>query len=348
MPSTISRLAGATLAPLAVIASAHDAGAQTGTASAHIEVSGAVRASRAASASFSFQEPTLLYIILSAPPPGDSALSLALVRTSTGRPRPGRYQVARTRQAQPEGSTDFIVVLEGQRRGWAMDSGVVTIERVDSLTLTGRVSASGVGVRVNARFTAGQDQYGTAFRNRRRKAPPPPQPLGTPIKVLVMLEPGVEARFDTLRLPAAAKGGQTRYLTLERRSGDTLRFEVKAGPEYKNALATVADTVTGPKGAVVLRGSTAVIASADRDVRLREANRAIYQLYREQLTTGDPVGLANRIMCETQRMMKAHGDSATELMDEAEFLAIDPLRDEAALDRFNRALAGRVFGADCG
>jgi hypothetical protein len=331
-----------------------EAAAQTAPATAHIEVSGAFRRSNDGSSRFYFSTPTQLEIRLDAHLPDNRVLVLWMQRNGAGFPRPGRYAVARgTAYEPPADSTLFQILLQDQGR-WVMDSGAVTIESADTLQVTGRLSArsepagGGELVRVTARFTARYDRSKSlGLPPSRQPKHSPVQPPGTPILLFVILEAGVEARFDTLRLPARPKGGETRYLKLERRSGDTLRFEVKAGPEYKNALATVADTLTAAKGAVLLRGSTTIIASADRDVRLRAANRGIYDLYREQLTTKDPVGLANRVICETRRMIQVHGDSAHELMAEAEFLAVDPLRDEAAINRFERALAGRMFSMEC-
>ncbi len=345
------------------------AAAQTGPRKGHIEVTGSIQRTGDASSRFYFATPTQLEIRLNAPMPGNRVLVIWLQRSGASFPRAGRYQVGRGRGYEPPAdSSVFQVHLQDEKR-WIMDSGSVTIESADTVQVTGRLSASGAlmegagRVRVEASFTSRYDGMSTRMRQvasgqaephppslglppSRKPRPPAVSPPGTPIKVIVILEPGVEARFDTLRFPAEPKGGKTRQFVLDRRSGDTLNFEVKAGAEYKNALATVADTVTAAKGAVVLRGSTAIIASADRDVRLKAANRAMYDLFRESLTTTDPVGVANRMMCETDRMMTVHGDSARELIAEAEFLAIDPLRDEAAVNRFDRALGGRTFTID--
>jgi len=346
------------------------AATQTRAATAHVEVSGAIRRSNDGSSRFYFSTPTQLEIRLDAPLPDNRVLVLWVQRSGAAFPRPGRYAVVRGRGAEPPADSSVFQVLLQDEGRWIMDSGAVTIEAADTLQVTGHVSArgeqqaGGERVRVVARFTARYDRMSARMRQMasgqaephppslglppsRKPKPPRISPPGTPIKLVVILEPGVEARIDTLRLPAEPKGGRTRHLMLDRRSGDTLRFEVKAGAEYKNALATVADTVTAAKGAVLLRGSTTIIASADRDVRLRAANRAIYDLYRESLTTADPGSVANRMMCETQRMIRVHGDSAEELIAEAEFLAVDPLRDEAAVNRFERALAGRMFSPDC-
>lgn len=55
-----------------------------------------------------------------------------------------------------------------------------------------------------------------------------------------------------------------------------------------------------------------------------------------------------RVGCEIDRLYRIYGESrAHSLIQEAEFLAIDLVRDREALRRIDAALAGHVFSAGC-
>ena len=134
--------------PVVVLASAGLVGhaeAQGVPTTGRIRVSGALHQQRGAYGYFEFQTPTLLVLWVLAQPSPKGIFSLQMRRRGAAFIQPGRYPVMPGAQGRvlPQDSSVFQVTVQHEARTWDMDSGSVTIERADTLSLSGRVSLRG-------------------------------------------------------------------------------------------------------------------------------------------------------------------------------------------------------------
>jgi hypothetical protein len=157
----------------------------------------------------------------------------------------------------------------------------------------------------------------------------------------------VRGRIDTLRVHVTGPT-DLKLFRLIRPKGYRATYAFEADTGFQKLSVMVGNRLAPSKGQVVVGEARAFIVSADRIVRLRVENAKLFQLLQAQLTAKDHPLAFKRVSCEVDRLMSLYGhDRADTLIREAEFLAIDPIRDEEALRRIDSALAGHVFRAGC-
>ena len=159
----------------------------------------------------------------------------------------------------------------------------------------------------------------------------------------VAVSTGVQGTVDTVRLEGATEDEQVKLHAIPRPRGSRIayRFTADSGYHTPNNLTPVGKG--SATGEIVLQGNQELAIVADPIFHLTPDNRALYELYRTQLTSKDPVGIYIAIECETERMMDAFPDRADRLIEEAYRLAVDEARDRKALTRIDEALDGYAF-----
>jgi hypothetical protein len=164
----------------------------------------------------------------------------------------------------------------------------------------------------------------------------------------VMVGGGVRGRIDTLKIRVRGGPSDQEFFRIVRAKGYRASYTFTADSGFQNLSVMVGYGLVRSHGEVVVGDAQLMIVSADRVVELRPENRKLFQLLRAQLTAKDHVLAHKRVGCELDRLIQLYGPRrADSLIREAEFLAIDPIRDEAALRRVDNALAGHVFSAGC-
>ena len=159
----------------------------------------------------------------------------------------------------------------------------------------------------------------------------------------VAVSTGVRGTVDAVRVEGATEDQQVRLQAIPRPRGSRLayRFTADSGYNTPNNLTPIGKG--SATGEIVLQGNQELAIVADPILHLTPENRKLYDLYRAQLTSADPVGIFIDIECETERMMDAYPDRADRLIEEAHGLAIDGARDRKALTRIDDALDGYTF-----
>ncbi len=164
-----------------------DAEAQVPT-TARIRVTGAVNQQRDAYGNFHFQTPDLLVLWVIAPHSPQGSVSLQMRRRGAAFIQPGRYPIVLAGRTGPQDSSVFQVFVQQDSRSWVMDSGSVTIQRADTLSLSGHVSMRGSRpssyegraptdtIRVESQFTLRYDPFTVQMRQiyHERAEPHPP------------------------------------------------------------------------------------------------------------------------------------------------------------------------------
>ena len=155
---------------------------------ARIRVTGAVHQQRDAYGYFHLQTPDLLVLWVISQRSAQGSVSLQMRHRGAAFLRPGRYPVVRAGRTGPQDPSVFQVSVQQDARSWAMDSGLVTIDSADTLSLSGRVSMRGSRpssyegraptdtIRVEAQFTLRYDPFTVQLRQlvHERAEPHPP------------------------------------------------------------------------------------------------------------------------------------------------------------------------------
>jgi len=159
----------------------------------------------------------------------------------------------------------------------------------------------------------------------------------------VAVTTGVRGTVDAVRVEGATEDEQVRLHAIPRPRGSRLayRFTADSGDNTPNNLTPIGKG--SATGEIVLQGNQELAIVADPILHLTPENRKLYDLYRAQLTSADPVGIFIDIECETERMMDAYPDRADRLIEAAHGLAVDEARDRKALTRIDDALDGYTF-----
>lgn len=167
-----------------------EATAQAIPTTAHIQVTGALRQQRSGYGRFHFQAPRLLVLWVSAST--GPILSLQLRRSGASFLGAGRYEVIPGGEdgRPPTDSTLFQVYVQHEGRFSATYSGYVSIEKADTLKVSGHLSlrslhlADSTGslprdtIRIRAQFTAAYEPFIVELRGylNGRPEPHPPAP----------------------------------------------------------------------------------------------------------------------------------------------------------------------------
>jgi hypothetical protein len=173
----------------------------------------------------------------------------------------------------------------------------------------------------------------------------PMRPVDT---LYVMLGGGVVGRIDARSVRGAGGPADMRPLVIARPRGTHIEYAFRPDSGFENVQVRLAEHPASPTGSTTLEGPQSLIVAADRIARLDARNKRLYDLIRAQLTATDVVMAAQRIKCEESHLFATYPESiATRLVDDADDLAINPIQDGKALERIDRALAGRSFSVGC-
>ena len=159
----------------------------------------------------------------------------------------------------------------------------------------------------------------------------------------VAVSTGVRGTVDTVRLTGATEDEQVRLHAIPRPRGSRLTYHFTSDSGFKTPNNLTPVGKGAPVGEIVLQGNQELAIVADPIIHLTPENRRLFDLYRAQLVSKDPVGSYIDIECEAERMMDAYPDRADRLIEEAHTLAIDGVRDRKALTRLDDALDGYTF-----
>jgi len=167
-------------------------------------------------------------------------------------------------------------------------------------------------------------------------------PLDT---LTVVAGPGIRGQVgtETIRTRELADDDM-RTLTIVSARGSKVAYAVAADTGYESPVVVLEDDSVSTKGTVTIAGNQTLVVAAERAILLGSANRKLYDLFRQELTSPDPLSVFVEIECESERLRRAFPDSGEKLVDAAEQKAVDPSRDAKALRRIDGKLGGHGFG----
>jgi hypothetical protein len=208
---------------------------------ARIRLTGAIDQQRDAYGYFHFQGPDLLVLWVIAQQSPQGIVSVQMRHRGASFIQPGRYPVVRAGHEGPQSPSVFQVFVQHEGGLWPMDSGSVTIERADTLSLSGHVSVRGPSnhegrasrdtIRAEAQFTLRYDPMSVQLRQliyERADPHPPssgqrPAPRAAPSRAVRPLPPAPPQPEHLIEGSMGADGSCVARLDGQRATSDTSR-----------------------------------------------------------------------------------------------------------------------------
>jgi hypothetical protein len=126
--------------------------------------------------------------------------------------------------------------------------------------------------------------------------------------------------------------------------GRRIHYRFDVAPGYENLLVMIDGHYVKARGTIIMDGTHSIYATADRIVPLPPGGDTLLVKIRALLASSDPDAAFQDYIDSVDRLYSQVGEEeADRRLAALQFLALDPARDEAALERLDSLLAGHTL-----